>query len=800
MPRWPCFGLLIIGLRRLSLPGPDATDRRLETQSGLTHAPLRALADAPLIGAEEIWALHIARAQAQIAKLRLRWPRPVVAMADPKALRALALLLLAVGFGVAGEDSAGRLARAFWPEFSLTGTSAAPLLQAWIEPPGYTGLPPLVLKPEGGAASVSEGSVFTVTFSGDGSETPKLLLGGTLHDFTKLDAAGQQASATLTQSGSVVIHNGPRDLAAWVIAIEPDEPPVVNFPDPPGGVVQGASVETRLPWHVQHRYGVAELHAELVLADRPTVAPLNVPIPLPGTPKDARGSQRTDLSANPWAGLPVNAVLVARDVAGRLARSETRRFVLPERRFRNQMARAVIGVRRQLSLTPAETDRAAETLDALGETEEFWDDDPSGYLNLAAVSALLRYAEQPVDEAQSRLWELALHLEEGAADRTERALEAARREMHQGLDQKDADAQGDQKPDEAANDLPHKAEALAEALRQRLDALAQAARQDPDSQGYNPDAHPKDRRDMQRLTDALKEATKQGKRDIARDLMAELDRKLDALKGQRAERKPGDTAQAEKRRQGKRQLSVVQDMVQREGQLLDRAQFRPYDFQQKPDAAGVAHDADRKTQLALRRALGILMQQYGDLAGSVPPNLGQADLAMRDTAQALDRGHDMEAAAAEQRVIEALQQGGRDMRQQMAQQFGQSRDQGDDDQSAQNDEGDDDGDAMAEAEGDGDDGGSGDNDPMIAPDGKPGGQNGEHGRQRPGKHAQGRDPLGRPRGDGTGGLDDDGDTAVPEQMEAARTRELQEELRRRSADRTRQIEELQYIERLLKQF
>ncbi len=794
------IALLARGLRRLRLPSPDATDRRLETQSGLSHAPLRTLADAKVIGSSDLWAMHLARAQAEIAKLKLRGPRPIVAAADPRALRALVLLVLAVGLGVAGQDTPNRLARAFWPSLSFSGPTAAPLLQAWIAPPGYTGLPPLVLRPEGGAASVPEGSVFTATFSGDGSETPKLLLGGTLHDFTKLDAAGQQASATLTQSGSVVIHNGPRDLAAWVIAVEPDEPPVVSFPDPPGGVVQGALAETRLPWHVQHRYGVSELHAELVLADRPTVAPLSVPVPLPGTPKDARGAQRTDLSANPWAGLPVNAILAARDVAGRLAHSETRRFVLPERRFRNQMARAVIGVRRQLSLTPKETDRAADALEALGETAEFWDDDPSGYLNLAAIAALLRYGDQPVDEAQSRMWELALHLEEGAPDRTERALEAARRDMRQGLDQKDADAQADQKPDEAANDLPHKAEALAEALRQRLEALSQAARQDPDSNGYNPDAHPKDRRDMQRLSDALKEATKQGKRDIARDLMAELDRKLDALKGQRAERKPGDNAKAEKRRQGKRQLSVVQDMVQREGQLLDRSQFRPYDFQQKPEAAAVAHEADRKTQLALRRALGILMQQYGDLAGSVPPNMGQADLAMRDSVQALDRGHDMEAASAEQRVIEALQQGGRDMRQQMAQQFGQSRDQGDDDQSAQNDEGDEDGDAMAEAEGEGEEGSGGENDPMIAPDGKQGGQNGEKGRQRPGKHAQGRDPLGRPRGDGTGGLDDDGDTAVPEQMEAARTRELQDELRRRSADRTRQIEELQYIERLLKQF
>ena len=780
--------LLTFGLRQLPLPSPDATDRRLETQSGLLHQPLRTLSDAASTGSGELWALHLAAARAQLARLRLRWPRPVVAMADPMAIRALVLLLLAAGFGVAGTDSLPRLAAAFTPHFDLLPHTPPPLLQAWIAMPGYTGLPPLVLKPEGGNASVPEGSIFTASLSTEG-RPPVLSVDGTSHDFTHLDATGYQASASLTASAHVAIRDGQRDLTTWSITVEPDEAPLVNFPEPPGGAVQGNAVETRLPWHVAHRYGVAELHANLTLADRPNAPALSVPIPLGGTPKEAKGAERVDLAAHPWAGLAVIATLSAKDVAGHMAQSDVQRFVLPERRFRNAMARAVIAVRRQLSLTPNETDHAAETFDALAENQEFWEDDPSGYLNLAAITALLRHGVTPVDEAQSRMWELALHLEEGAPDRTERALEAARRDMHQALDEARAADPQEQ------TDAPHKAEALAEALRQRLDALSQAARRDPDSQAYNPDAHPKDRREMQQLTDALREATKQGKREIARDLMAELDRKLDALKGQRAERKQGDTAQTEKRRQGKRQMNVLQEMVQREGQLLDHSQFRPYDFDQKPTDAQNAHAADHAVQLALRRVLGLLMQQYGDLSGSVPPHLGKADMAMRDAAQALAQGHDMTAAAAQQAVIEALQQGGRDMKQQMSQQFGQSQDDGNDPSSAQNGD-DDDGDgsgAMADGEGD-DENGMG-NDPSQ-------GQNGQRPGQQGRKHAdrQGRDPLGRPRGDGTGGLEDDGETAVPEQMEQARTRALQEELRRRSADRTRQLEELQYIDRLLKQF
>ena len=63
-----------------------------------------------------------------------------------------------------------------------------------------------------------------------------------------------------------------------------------------------------------------------------------------------------------------------------------------------------------------------------------------------------------------------------------------------------------------------------------------------------------------------------------------------------------------------------------------------------------------------------------------------------------------------------------------------------------------------------------------------------------------RDPLGRPTKDGTSGRADGGDVHVPDQMEQARTREIQTELRRREGERTRPAGELDYIDRLLKAF
>ena len=55
-------------------------------------------------------------------------------------------------------------------------------------------------------------------------------------------------------------------------------------------------------------------------------------------------------------------------------------------------------------------------------------------------------------------------------------------------------------------------------------------------------------------------------------------------------------------------------------------------------------------------------------------------------------------------------------------------------------------------------------------------------------------------GQGSSGADESADVTVPEERERQRTQAIQEELRRRGADRVRPQLELDYIDRLLKQF
>jgi hypothetical protein len=64
----------------------------------------------------------------------------------------------------------------------------------------------------------------------------------------------------------------------------------------------------------------------------------------------------------------------------------------------------------------------------------------------------------------------------------------------------------------------------------------------------------------------------------------------------------------------------------------------------------------------------------------------------------------------------------------------------------------------------------------------------------------GRDPLGRRTREAPGAQDNGSDTRVPDEAELLRTHRLQEELRRRGAQRGRPQEELDYIDRLLRRF
>src|ERR1700722_2932312 len=111
------LALLVNGLRRIVAPDLAAADRRLEQVSGLSHRPLAVLTDRPALpGSDALWKAHVARAAAQIGRLRVGFPHPGLAARDPRALRAALVVGLVACFVIAGAEAPSRLARAVEPE------------------------------------------------------------------------------------------------------------------------------------------------------------------------------------------------------------------------------------------------------------------------------------------------------------------------------------------------------------------------------------------------------------------------------------------------------------------------------------------------------------------------------------------------------------------------------------------------------------------------------------------------------------------------------------------------------------
>ncbi len=808
--------LLARALRRLALPDLPAADRRLERASGLSHRPLAVLTDRPAQpGSELLWRAHVARAMDQLGRLRVGIPRPGMALHDPRALRLGLVVALAACVGIAGEQAPGRLLRGLVPVFSAEAAAPATQIQAWITPPAYTGQAPVFLKPEGGEVTVPKDSRLTVNLTGGGNSEPAMALDGTAMPFRALDATSFQADETLTASGRLAVTRHGSEIAGWDVTLVPNVAPQVRFPEPPGAM-RGRVPATRLPWEVSHAYGVVALRAELTLRDRPGAPALVVPIQLPGgTTKSAHGARVQDLTAHPWAGVAVRARLVAKDATGLEGSSAVAEFELPERRFQHPVARALMQVRKGLTLHPEGRGAALMELDRLGGLDEVWQDDPGGFLNLRGIASLLRRdpAAAAVDDAQARMWELALHLEEGAPERTARALEQARQAAREMLE---AERRGET-IDRA--ELDRRLKEVEEALQRHLEALAEQARRDPGSREFDPERNPLDARDMQRLAEQMREAAKEGRMDDARNRMAELEKMLEEMRNARQEygrQTERQRARIEKRERGQQQMNAVQDMIRHEGGVLDNAQLRagqpeprrsymaPRGSQPRPptpeeqERQETQRSHDQKVQQALRRALGELMQQQGDLTGKIPKELAEADSAMRDATQALRDGREPAVADAARRAIEALQKGGQAMSQEMAHQFGRPGE-GEGEQGGEQD-----GQGSAMGEGDDDSQGNGPGSQQAGPSDQRGDRRGERGYGR-GRFVdrradERRDPLGRHLDKGTSGADESGDVRVPDQMEEARSRAIQEELRRRGADRSRPQPELDYIERLLRQF
>jgi uncharacterized protein (TIGR02302 family) len=784
---------LVAGLRRLPRVGRDAAARRLERDSGLSHRPLSTIEDRPATTdpmAVALWRAHQARAAAAVARLRLAPPRPGLPRRDPRALRAAVVLSVVAGLVIAGPEAPERVLRAVSPSFAVALPAGPALrIEAWATPPAYTAAAPIFLPAEGGVVTVPSGSRLSVALSGGAGPDPVLQGAAEGEGFRPLGPGAFGAEALLDTDRTFVIRRGAAEVLRWQLGVRADLPPTAAFPAEPERATRGLAL--RLPWQVTDDWGVVALRAELRLAARPDAPPLVAELSLPSAaPRQARGVSAQDLSAHPWAGLPVSVTLVARDGAGQEGRSRAAEALLPEREFRHPVAQALVALRRQMSLTPEDRNGPRNELDRISSDPAAFEDDARTFLALRAARARILRDRRPeaVDEVQQLLWETALALEEGRDTRTARALAEAREALRDALEEAERTP-----PDaEQRAELDRRIQQLRDAIRRHLDAMAERLRQEnAESLPFDPAQRLMDQRDLNRRTERMREAARQGRVEEAQREMEELERMLEALEeGRVARAEPRE--RRERRERGQQQMGAVGDMVRRQAELLDRAHQRSeaeerrraedrrappqnrlpnsplmqrHEQERTAEQAEAARDAAR--QRALRRALGEVMQQFGDLTGEIPQPLGRADQAMRDAQERLGEGRD--ARDPQGRAIRELSEGSRQMAQAMRRQMGE--------QPGDPGEGEGEGEGMAE-----------------------GGEQGGEGQDQMQAQGQGRDPLGRRTREQPGGAETGGDVRVPDEAERLRSRELQQEIRRRAAERDRPKPELDYLERLLPRF
>ncbi len=749
--------------RRLRLPDRRSGIRRLETDSGLTHRPLEFLADRPAGDANEpgrsLWQAQRRRVLGQIARLRVRPPRPQAATRDPLALRALLGLVLLVAVATGHEGWLDRLARAVEPQFAGAAAALPPSLNVWINPPAYTGRAPVFLTadpgPEENAAAgqsnatfvpesleVPAGSTLLAQVQG-GNAVPELQVDQSGSAFREIGSGSYEVEHELVDAERLAVVQDGRTLAEWPVTVRPDAPPNVEFTAAPG---RSERMALRLDYQAEDDYGLASLTAEIRRIDAPDIEPIELELLLPGANlREAETSAFHDLTPHPWAGLAVEITLVATDVPGQTGRSDSVRTVLPERVFNHPVARALIELRRQLTLNPEARYPVVRQLAEIYQR-------PEHFFHDVVVALAIRVAERrlihgrgadTVPEVQQLLWETALRIEEGDLAIAERELRRAQEALLEALARDASDEEIERLMDELERALDEFLEALAEQMMEDL------ARGDTEQfEQISPDQMMQ-RQDLQEMLDRARELARNGARDAARELLSQLQQMLENLRAGIMNQQLDDST-----RGAQEMMRDMDDLMRRQQELLDRS-FQRSQRQNQGQQSGDQRARERaesrrdaQGQEQLRRDLGDMMRQLGEAFGEIPRPLGRAEQEMRDARDFLQEGQSGDAVQPQTRSLDQLQQG----MQSMAEQFME----------------------MMNNAGEGGQGQVG---------GRPG---------------EGYDPLGRQTGrNGQEALEG---VEIPDQMELRKSREILDELRRRRGERQRPTIELDYIDRLLRQF
>jgi uncharacterized protein (TIGR02302 family) len=810
---------------RMALPTHRDALTRLDQSLAGGHRPASSLEDSLAVGARDpvsqaLWAVHVERQGARIAGLSVTPPQPRMAGRDRYALRAVPLLAAITAVFVAGHEAMPRLAAAFdWRGPSLPAPAIR--IDAWIDPPAYTRLPPMLIdfaKLASPQLSAPEKSTIVVRIAGKTAMNVATTggLDGLPPAETKAGAAAAAKPApgetpavlekryTLVGNGTLRLTGSGAPGTVLSITAIADQPPQAAFVEPPKPVTGAQGGGLSIAYTARDDYGLAAIEATVersgpASTGRSLVEAPKQTLSVPASPSGEEEMKSTvDFSAHPWAGARVKMTLVARDEAGQEGRSEAIEIVLPQRTFAKPLAKALVEQRRKLVMNVDDRSKVQLAMDALLIEPTLFMKETGIYLGMRMVNERLRRAgsDDQLREVAELMWALALQLEDGDLSDAEKAMRAAQENLQQALERG------------ASEDEIKK---LTEDLRRAMDQFMRQLAEQMQRQQQNADPNQMSQlpenfrtvtpRDLQNMLNRIEELSKRGDMAEAQRLMEELNQMLNNLQmarpGQQDPRqREMNQALSDLDRMTREQQGLRDETFQQEQQRQNRAQRgqRPGQQQARPGQQGQRQQGQRgqqpgqqpgeqgedgeegegqqgaqgqqgqggqslaQRQQQLRDRLQDLQRRMRGMGAPQQGELGEAEGAMGEAGEQLGQGQGEGALDAQGRALEALRKGAQNLAQQMQGQPGEGGEPG---------EG-----AFGE--------------PYGQPSGRPSAQ--QRGRE---------DPLGRPQRQRDWA---DGRVRVPGADESAtqRARRILEELRRRLGDPSRPMEELDYLERLLR--
>ena len=607
VPRWarvigvllfagPALGILASFIR-MGLPTRAQRLSRLDRDSGLPHQPATMLDDSLANNHNDpatraLWELHRNRTRRTAAALKVSLPSPRLVERDRYAIRGLALLAVAATGFIAGPEKYARVLAAF--DWRTPGAlSQGYRLDAWIDPPAYTGKPPVILNlredaadrqkpgstrearaPAGSAIIVrmSENANVTVETSGalqappgevseNSAPTAKSAIARkpSANDAESRWILGGNARLTFKRFGSIV--------AAFDIAAIPDLPPTITIREPPKSNLRGS---LSVGYKIDDDYGVIGAEANFskpVVAGRPVggrslVEPPKMTLALPAGPGGLGEAETTsDLSEHPWAGARVTMILSARDEGGNEGKSDAVETTLPQRPFVKPLAKALVEQRRNLVLAPDDRKRVQTAMEALLLAPDRFDVLPGQYLGLSSVSKRLNHAKSDADllEVADLMWEMALRIEDGGLSDAERDLRAAQQQLRDAMQRGASD-----------EELKKLMEQLRAALDKFLNEMAQQAQRDPNNQDQRDSSNDNSRtitsQDLKSMLDKMEQMMREGGMAEAQRMLDQLQNLLENLQ---TARRPDNNRGDQMSREMNRALDELDQMTRDEQALRD---------------------------------------------------------------------------------------------------------------------------------------------------------------------------------------------------------------------------------------